>query len=114
MHVLCKPLPRHFAPHAARLGGIVNFLAHGGELGAHAEIVDEAGDLLVPLAKGFISRDHLRGELADLVTGQVKGRTSNDEITVFKSVGYALEDAVTAHLAYLKAVRLGVGVSVDL
>lgn len=74
----------------------------------------EAGDLLVPLTKGLIARDHLRGELADLVTGQVKGRTSNDEITVFKSVGYALEDAVTAHLAYLKAVRLGVGVSVDL
>lgn len=74
----------------------------------------EAGDLLIPLAKGLITREHLRGELADLVTGRVKGRTSDDEITVFKSVGYALEDAVTAQLAYRKAVQTGIGISVDL
>jgi ornithine cyclodeaminase len=58
----------------------------------------EAGDLVQPLARGVIAREHVRAELADLVTGRHAGRRSDDEITLFKSVGTALEDLCAARL----------------
>jgi alanine dehydrogenase len=73
----------------------------------------EAGDLLIPIQEGAITREHVRGELAELVTGAVTGRGSADEITVFKSVGFAAEDAVTARLAYDRARTAGRGHSVE-
>lgn len=76
--------------------------------------LEEAGDIIVPLRAGDISRDHIRAELTELVTGRKKGRTGDGEITVFKSVGYAMEDAVTARLAYERAVDSGVGATFDL
>ncbi len=75
---------------------------------------EEAGDIIVPLRAGDISRDHIRAELAELVTGRKEGRTGDGEITVFKSVGYAMEDAVTARLAYERAADSGVGATFDL
>lgn len=75
---------------------------------------EEAGDLLIPLRAGAITRRQVRAELADLVAGTGQGRTSPEEITVFKSVGYAPEDAVTARLAYDRAVAAGLGVEVQL
>jgi ornithine cyclodeaminase len=58
----------------------------------------EAGDLLIPLATGAIDRNRIVGELADLCRGEVQGRTAPDEITVFKSVGAAIEDLIAAQL----------------
>lgn len=75
---------------------------------------EEAGDIIVPLRSGDISRDHIRAELTELVTGRKEGRTGESEITVFKSVGYAMEDAVTARLAYERAADSGVGATFDL
>ncbi|SMC89788.1 ornithine cyclodeaminase family protein [Rhizobium sp. RU36D] len=60
----------------------------------------EAGDLLQPIAAGAFSADRIRGSLKDLVSGAVEGRKSPDEITLFKSVGAALEDLAGAILAY--------------
>ncbi len=60
----------------------------------------EAGDLLQPIAAGTFSADRIRGSLKDLVSGTVDGRRSADEITLFKSVGAALEDLAGAILAY--------------
>lgn len=59
----------------------------------------EAGDILVPLHAGEIRREHVLGDLHEIVTGVKPGRVSRDDITVFKSVGCALEDLVTAKLA---------------
>lgn len=58
----------------------------------------EAGDLLDPIGRGVISREQIEGELADLVSGRVTGRRSADEITLFKSVGSAIEDFAAAQL----------------
>lgn len=58
----------------------------------------EAGDLLDPIARGILHRDRIEGELADLVRGRVAGRTHADELTLFKSVGTALEDLAAAKL----------------
>jgi ornithine cyclodeaminase len=58
----------------------------------------EAGDLLDPLARGIIARDHVKGELVDLICGRVAGRVGDQDITLFKSVGTALEDLAATTL----------------
>jgi alanine dehydrogenase len=58
----------------------------------------EAGDLLIPLKHRLITRSHILADLHELVSGKKKVRTSPDEITLFKSVGCALEDLVTAEM----------------
>lgn len=60
----------------------------------------EAGDLLQPIAAGAIRPDSVLGELADLCRGAAAGRRSPDEITLFKSVGTALEDLAAALVVF--------------
>ncbi len=74
----------------------------------------EAGDVLLAVQEGAIGREHVEGELAELVTGTRPGRRSPEEITCFKSVGFAAEDAVTARLAYDRARAAGRGLAVAL
>lgn len=81
---------------------------------AYAAALAEAGDLLIPLGEGAIVREHIVAELAELVTGSRQGRTSSSDITLFKSVGFALEDLATATLAYNRAKERGIGVEVTL
>ena len=75
---------------------------------------EEAGDLLIPIKAGAITRRHVRADLAELVSRRKRGRTTREEITLFKSVGFALEDAATARLAYDRAVAANVGTEVAL
>jgi ornithine cyclodeaminase len=58
----------------------------------------EAGDLLIPMHEGCITRDHLIADLHELVSGKKRARSNADEITLFKSVGCGLEDLVAAEL----------------
>jgi len=58
----------------------------------------EAGDLIDPMRRGVLRREDIVGELADLVRGRVRGRTRDDEITLFKSVGSAIQDLAVAQL----------------
>jgi ornithine cyclodeaminase/alanine dehydrogenase-like protein (mu-crystallin family) len=74
----------------------------------------EAGDLLIPIKAGAITRRHVRAELAEVVARKKPGRTRLDEITLFKSVGWAPEDAATARLAYDQAMAQGIGTEVAL
>jgi ornithine cyclodeaminase len=68
--------------------------------------LSEAGDLLEPLARNIITRERIEGELADLVSGRVRGRANADEIILFKSVGAAIEDlALSRLLVTLSAAR---------
>jgi ornithine cyclodeaminase len=64
----------------------------------YAGALAEAGDLVSPLARGVIARTQIEAELAELVRGDKPGRRSGDEITLFKSVGTALEDLAAAEL----------------
>jgi ornithine cyclodeaminase/alanine dehydrogenase-like protein (mu-crystallin family) len=73
----------------------------------------EAGDLLIPLQEGAIEKAHLLGELGDLVTGRQPGRRSPEEITLFKSVGSALEDLAAGILALEAATANGLGRRVE-
>ena len=58
----------------------------------------EAGDLLIPMQEGVIGHSHVAGDLHELTSGKRRGRTSAKDITLFKSVGCALEDLATAEL----------------
>jgi len=60
----------------------------------------EAGDLIIPMRKGVVPRSHIVADLSRLVAGKPVGRRNADEITLFKSVGCALEDLVAAELVY--------------
>jgi ornithine cyclodeaminase len=60
----------------------------------------EAGDLLQAMAAGCLAREDIRAELADLCAGRHAGRTDATQITLFKSVGTALEDLCGANLAW--------------
>lgn len=74
----------------------------------------EAGDILIPMAEGAFRREQIRAELAEVVSGRRPGRTSPDEVTLFKSVGFAIEDLAAAELAYRKACANGIGIPFDL
>jgi ornithine cyclodeaminase len=65
----------------------------------------EAGDLVHAIDGGAIGREHVRAELADLAAAHHPGRRSPDEITLFKSVGTALEDLCAARLVWTRALR---------
>ncbi len=65
---------------------------------SYAGVLAEAGDIIVPMEQGLITRDSVVAELAQLVRGERQGRTNDDEITLFKSVGTALSDLAAAQL----------------
>jgi len=74
-----------------------------------AAALEEAGDLLAPYREGLIAESHFSTELGDLVLGRSAGRTSAADITLFKSVGVAIQDLCAARRALENARRLGVG-----
>jgi ornithine cyclodeaminase len=69
----------------------------------------ESGDVVLPIKEGAFGADHIAGELGAVVLGQCEGRRSNKEVTVFKSLGMAVEDVVAAQLAVERAVAAGLG-----
>lgn len=62
--------------------------------------LQEAGDLLIPIKNGTVHRPHIVADLHEIASGKKPGRINTDQITLFKSVGCALEDLVTAQLIY--------------
>ncbi len=76
--------------------------------------LNEAGDLLIPRREGAIDDGHIRGELGELLLGSCPGRQSESEVTVFKSLGLAVEDVAAARLIYDNAVKAGAGTRVEL
>ena len=75
----------------------------------YASALEEAGDLLAPLGAGLIGEQHFGTELGQLVLGEKPGRTSADEVTLFKSVGVAVQDLCAAARALDTARQLGLG-----
>ncbi|MCS7364783.1 MAG: ornithine cyclodeaminase family protein [archaeon GB-1867-035] len=74
----------------------------------------EAGDIIIPINEGVITKDHIYAELGEIVTGKKPGRVNDNEITLFKSVGLAIQDASTALKAYQLALRKKVGRTISL
>ena len=74
----------------------------------------EAGDIMIPIEEGAIDKSHMFADLGEIVTGKKPARENNDEITLFKSNGLAIQDVATAKLVYDKAKAAGVGTEVVL
>lgn len=75
--------------------------------------LDESGDYLLALQDGAIDADHIRAELGEVLLGEAPGRRDEDEITLFNSLGLAVEDLASARLIYREAQRLGRGTVVE-
>jgi len=73
----------------------------------------EAGDLLQPIEQGILSWEHVP-ELGDVVAGKVKARVKNADVTLFKSLGIALEDVAVGAWVYERAREMGIGQKIDL
>jgi ornithine cyclodeaminase/alanine dehydrogenase-like protein (mu-crystallin family) len=76
--------------------------------------LNEAGELLIAMKDGAVGADHIQGELGDLLVGKMQGRQSADEITLFKSLGLAIEDLAAAHFIYQKALQQNAGTRIAL
>lgn len=72
-------------------------------------VLSEAGDILIPLEDGTITKDDFTGDLGEVILGTVVGRENDDEIIVFKTVGIGTQDLVTAKYIYDKATAQGIG-----
>ena len=75
--------------------------------------LNEAGDIQIPVEEGVYSSDDIHGELGSVINGTIAGRENDEEITLFKSVGLAIQDISCASLVYEQAKEQGVGLEFD-
>lgn len=97
----CRPDQREMDPMLVRRARLY--------VDSRAGALAESGDVLLAIAEGHIDRDHIAAELGEVVARTREGRASSDEITIFKSLGMAVEDVAAARLAYRRAVDEGLG-----
>jgi ornithine cyclodeaminase len=79
-----------------------------------ASALQESGDILMAVRDGAMTLDHIRAEIGEVLTGAKPGRTSDEEITIFESLGLAVEDLAAAAYVYKKAQEKGRGTKIDL
>ena len=75
--------------------------------------VNEAGDFLFPKKEGAIDDSHIQGEIGEILLNQIVGRKSEQEITLFKSLGLAVQDVASAYHIYQKLNKSGKGTWVE-
>ena len=75
--------------------------------------LEEAGDLIQPMQARLFDESHICGELGEVVLGRIPGRHSLEEITYFKSVGIAVQDAMAAQVALSNARKMNIGTEVE-
>jgi alanine dehydrogenase len=102
----CRPTQQEMPPQLVKRGRLY--------VDSSAAAVVEAGDIVLNIAAGLFDASHIRGEIGELVLGRVPGRSSSDEITIFKSLGMAVEDVVAADLVFRRASESGAGTELTL
>jgi ornithine cyclodeaminase len=75
--------------------------------------LNEADDFRIPRQEGAVSDSHIRGEIGEVLDGRVAGRTGPNDITIFKSLGLAIEDLAAAHFVYTQASSKNIGTWVE-
>ncbi len=103
-----------FTPAMQEVDSLTVSMAHKVVCDHREEVWQVAGDLLVPLQEGLITRDKLYGEVGDVVAGKLAGRENRQEITLYESVGFAALDIAIAVAVYRNASKLGFGLEVDI
>ncbi|HET9848634.1 MAG TPA: ornithine cyclodeaminase family protein [Candidatus Dormibacteraeota bacterium] len=76
--------------------------------------LNEAGDILIPMREGVFGADHIQAELGEVLIGKHRGRKSSDDLTVFKSLGLAVEDVASAAFIAKRAREAGIGQTVQM
>jgi ornithine cyclodeaminase len=77
-------------------------------------LLAESGDFLTPKSEGRFGDEHLIGEVGEVLEGKVAGRLRTWDITMFKSLGLAIEDVASAHYVAARAAELGVGTVIEI
>ena len=80
---------------------------------SYATVMEEAGDIVQAIRAGVIEESNIHAELGEIILGNKTGRESEDQLTFFKSVGNAVQDAVAAQLALQNARQMNIGTEVD-
>jgi len=101
----CRPTQREIPPELTERARLF--------VDSRAAALVESGDVVMAIKEGRFQADHIVAELGELVNG-APGRRSDTEITIFKSLGLAVEDVTTADLAWRRAVERGIGQTLTL
>ena len=80
---------------------------------SYATVMDEAGDIVKAIQAGLIKESNIYAEIGEIIVGKKTGRQSDDEITFFKSVGNAVQDAAAAQLALKNAREMKLGTEIN-
>jgi alanine dehydrogenase len=102
----CRPDQREMDPGLVKRGRLF--------VDSRVAAVVESGDVVMNIAAGLFEPSHIRGEVGELVLGRVDGRTSDSDVTIFKSLGMAVEDVVAADLVFRRASESGAGTELTL
>ena len=102
----CRPDQREMAPALVKRSRLY--------IDSRAAALIEAGDVVMNIAEGLFDASHLRGEVGELVLGRVPGRAGDADVTIFKSLGMAVEDVVAADLVFRRASETGAGTELSL
>jgi alanine dehydrogenase len=102
----CRPDQREMAPALVKRSRLY--------VDSRAGALAESGDVVMNINDGLFDKSHLRGELGELVLGRVPGRSSDSDVTIFKSLGMAVEDVVAADLVFRRASETGAGTELTL
>lgn len=118
-------LRREWLSHGTHINAVGACLPHAREIDSASmaasrlyvdrreSVLHESGDYLIALKEGAIGPDHIRAELGEILTGAAQGRASGSEITLFKSLGLAVEDLAAAQYVYRRLKEDGSGSWVD-
>jgi len=102
----CRPHQREMDPHLVARGRLV--------VDSRDAALVESGDIVMGMAEGLFEAGHIAGELGAVAAGKVAGRTGDGQVTIFKSLGLAVEDVAAAALAARRADERGLGLSLAL
>ena len=102
----CRPDQREMDPQLVKRGRLF--------VDSRNAALVESGDIVMNLASGLFDASHVRGEVGELVLGRISGRVGDGDITIFKSLGMAVEDVVAADLVFRRASESGAGTELTL
>jgi thiomorpholine-carboxylate dehydrogenase len=97
----CRPSQQEIDPALVARANLV--------VDSRAAALVESGDIVLPIREGRFTAEHVRAELGDVVSGREPGRRNDIEVTLFKSLGQAIEDMVAADLACRRAQQTALG-----
>ena len=98
-----------YQPHMQEMDPVILTRASKIYFDSEEAVLSEAGDILIPLEKGIITREDFTGDLGQVLLGEVTGRENDEEIIVFKTVGIGTQDLLAAKSIYDRAREAGAG-----